>query len=90
MEVLFKKSFIRDFEKLPEDIKARVRDICMDVFPELRELSHFESASLKKLKGFRSYYRIRVGSYRIGFKKEENRVVFMRVLHRKDIYRRFP
>ncbi len=41
-------------------------------------------------KGESSYYRIRFGDYRIGIKIEDDLVIFIRALHRKDIYRYFP
>ena len=47
-------------------------------------------ASLEKLKGGGEYYRIRIGNYRVGLKLENNTAVFVRFLHRKDIYRYFP
>ncbi|MCK6559598.1 type II toxin-antitoxin system RelE/ParE family toxin [bacterium] len=46
--------------------------------------------NLKQLKGGESYYRIRIGDYRIGLKLENERVVFVRFPHRKGIYRYFP
>lgn len=45
---------------------------------------------IKKLKGYKSYFRVRIGDYRIGLYLEKNIVVFSRVLHRKDIYKYFP
>lgn len=44
---------------------------------------------LQKLSGTPNYYRIRVGDYRIGPALEDDMVVFVRCLHRKDIYRYF-
>jgi mRNA interferase RelE/StbE len=49
-----------------------------------------EISNLKKLKGFKSAYRIRVGDYRIGVFIDGNTVQFARVLNRKDIYKYFP
>lgn len=49
-----------------------------------------EIPHLTKLEGYDSYYRLRVGDYRIGIKTENDVVIFMRVLHRKEIYRYFP
>jgi mRNA interferase RelE/StbE len=46
--------------------------------------------NLKKLKGKSGYYRIRFGNYRIGIRIEDDLVIFIRALHRKDIYRYFP
>jgi len=45
---------------------------------------------LKKLKGYKQYYRIRIGNYRIGIKIEADTVIFVAIDHRKNIYRIFP
>ncbi|MFP4128637.1 MAG: type II toxin-antitoxin system RelE family toxin [Desulfonatronovibrio sp.] len=45
---------------------------------------------MKKLSGFKNFYRIRYSDYRIGIALQEDKVVFIRVLHRKDIYKFFP
>ncbi len=90
MEVLFKKTFIKDFEKLPNDKKEKIREVCFYIFPGIDNLVDFEKYPIRKLKGFDDYYRIKIGNFRIGFKKSDNQIIFMRVLHRKDIYRRFP
>ena len=45
---------------------------------------------LKKLKGHKSFYRIKLGDYRIGVKIDSEVVVFVTVAHRKDIYKLFP
>lgn len=51
----------------------------------LSEIEH-----VKKLRGVENYYRIRIGDYRLGLKVENNIVIFVRFLDRKDIYRYFP
>ncbi len=89
MKVSFKKTFIKDFENLPSGIKEKVKEICLFIFPKIKNLTETD-CDLKKIKGFEEYYRIRVGNHRIGFKKQGSEVIFMRVLHRKDIYRYFP
>lgn len=46
---------------------------------------------MKKLSGGSGdYYRLRVGDYRIGLEIEGEIIVFVRCLHRRDIYRYFP
>jgi len=90
MEVFFKESFIKDFQKLPGEIKQEVRNICVAVFPKIENLNEFKIYPLKKLRGFKNYYRIKVKDFRVGFQKNDEKIVFMRVLHRKDIYRHFP
>ena len=46
--------------------------------------------NLKKLKGSKNYYRIRIGDYRLGIFSLHNEVELIRLLHRKEIYRYFP
>ena len=46
--------------------------------------------SVKKMSGGGNYYRVRIEDYRIGLAVEGNHVDFVRLLHRKDIYRYFP
>jgi mRNA interferase RelE/StbE len=46
--------------------------------------------NLKKLSGYKSAFRIRIGDYRIGVIIENDTVIFVAFAHRKDIYHRFP
>ena len=91
MNVSFKPSFVRDFKSLPLEVKNEVRRICSVMFPNLKNMLDFKEYSIKKISGFSKYYRIKMGDYRIGFKKEAGvDICFMRVKHRKDIYKIFP
>jgi mRNA interferase RelE/StbE len=49
-----------------------------------------ELSQIKKLQGYESYYRIRLGDYRIGIEVVNDEIIFTRFLHRKDIYKYFP
>jgi len=49
-----------------------------------------EIKNIKKIKGYKEHYRIRIGNYRAGLIVKNNTVEFIRFLHRKDIYKRFP
>ena len=90
MQVLFKQSFVKDFKVLPQEVKREVKKVCVEVFPKIKSLQELSQYDVKQLNGFKNYYRIKLGNYRIGFKKENNAITFMRVLDRKDIYRHFP
>lgn len=90
MKVFFKASFIKDFKKLPFAVRREVRFICTDIFSKLLNMRDY-LGDIRPLHGHPDYYRIRVGDYRIGFKKaKDGGIEFMRVRHRKDIYRHFP
>lgn len=88
MLVEFTKTFekqlssIKD-EKLLSEISACVQEV-------MNAKSIIEIGQLKKLKGYKTAYRIRTGNYRIGIYIESTTVIFAAILHRKDIYRSFP
>ncbi|NUM80206.1 type II toxin-antitoxin system RelE/ParE family toxin [bacterium] len=88
MIVEFKESFKKDLEKiLDKKILVNVNSVIEQV-----EDSHSldQLNKLKKLKGYKTFYRIRIGDYRIGLTIERSTVSFVRILHRKDIYKFFP
>jgi mRNA interferase RelE/StbE len=41
----------------------------------------------EKLKGFKNIFRVRVGDYRIVYKKTKNLICVVSIAHRKDIYK---
>lgn len=90
MEVYFKPVFIRDYKKLPGNYKKKVKKICMKKLKNANSLKELAGYSIKKIKGFNNFFRIRVKDMRIGFKKKNKKLIFMRVLNRKDIYKKFP
>ena len=90
MEVFFKPIFIKDFKKLPRETRNEVKNICYEIFPPLNSLKDIKNYKIKPIQGFKNYYRIKLGDYRIGFKKENENIIFMRILQRKDIYKYFP
>ncbi len=88
MKVEFKESFLKDLERVRDAaIRRRVKEIIEQVETAA---TPSDIANLKKLRGSERYYRIRTGDYRIGLVLEGDTVVFVRFLHRKDIYRYFP
>ncbi len=89
MKTDFRKSFARDLRarRKDQDFLDHVKKIIEDV-EQAKDLS--EITNLKNLKSETDYYRIRFGHYRIGVKIEADLVVFIRALHRRDIYRYFP
>ena len=88
MKVIFKGSFVRDLKKIRErDLKARVKRVIEAI--EQATTLH-DIANLKQIRGAQSYYRIRLGDYRIGLRIDGEIITLIRFLHRKDIYRYFP
>ncbi|MBU2444051.1 MAG: type II toxin-antitoxin system RelE/ParE family toxin [Bacteroidetes bacterium] len=88
MTTRYKKSFLKDFEKLNESMKTKIVQLVFAEVPSM--LGTSELKSLKKIRDEKNYFRLRVGDYRIGLKIENDIIIFYRVMHRKDIYRFFP
>lgn len=88
MKVEFRKSFEKDLSKVRDkDLLMRVKAVIEEVE---RAESTFGISNIKKLKANGNYYRIRVGDYRVGITEQEGVISFIRVLHRKEMYRYFP
>ena len=88
MKVEFRKSFEKDLRKLRDrQTLTRIKDIIYEVeaSQNLDKISN-----LRKLKTKGNYYRIRVGDYRIGITVDGGVVNFVRILHRREIYQKFP
>ncbi len=88
MNIEFKKSFEKDLLKIMDaDLLTKIKEIIAEV-EQAEKLT--EVRNIKKLKGEENYYRIRLGDYRLGIKVNDSVVSFVRILHRKEIYRYFP
>jgi mRNA interferase RelE/StbE len=83
------KTFYRELSKLPKETRNEIEKIA---FGDILKEEPLKKKLLKKLKGSKDHYKIKVGEYRVGLKidKKERAIEFRRVMHRKDIYRYFP
>jgi mRNA interferase RelE/StbE len=88
MNVDFRKSFEKDLNNIRD--QALLKKI-KAVIEEVENAENIADISnIKKLQADGNYYRIRIGDYRVGITVSEGVVLFLRVLHRKDVYRYFP
>ncbi len=61
------------------------------VFEDLPVLSSIEDAgNIEKMTGYKNYYKVQLGDYRIGILKNKNTIELHRVSNRKEIYIIFP
>ncbi len=83
------RTFYKELSVLPTEVRERIEKIA---FGEEIKQDHLLNGKVQKLEGYKQYYKIRIGHYRIGLwvDSDENIIEFRRVLHRKEIYRRFP
>jgi mRNA interferase RelE/StbE len=87
MELEFRKSFTKDLKGKDTIILKRLKVLIekLEVTNSLEEI-----ANVKRLKDVEEYYRIRIGDYRLGLKVKDNKLIILRFLHRKEIYKYFP
>lgn len=77
--------------EIKEEAKAELRELPEDVRREIGYRLHLLqqefSGDVKKLKGSRNEYRLRVGNYRMLFELVGKQIVVYTLGQRKDIYR---
>ena len=88
MKTYYRKRFLKDLSKIPSKTRMKIEKFVFDEIPEANSIA--ELRKVEQLKDYASYHKIRFGSYRIGLKLENDKVILERALHRKDIYRFFP
>ncbi len=89
MIIEFDKSFEKSLEKTKNNSLFQKIEKVIVEFEKAKSLT--DLPNVKKLTGYKYYYRIRIGEYRLGFEKiSENTFRFIIVAHRNDIYKTFP
>jgi mRNA interferase RelE/StbE len=84
----FRETFAKDLKAIKQrDLLKRVKE-AIEAIENASSLT--DLPSLKKLKGSKNFFRQRVGDYRLGLALEQDTVVLVRFLNRKDIYKYFP
>ncbi|GLU54276.1 type II toxin-antitoxin system RelE family toxin [Dyadobacter frigoris] len=91
MVVEFVKRFEKELKNAPRDIQKRV----ILIVEKLQAASSLETAEVdyKKMEGQKpgeSYYRIRVGDWRIGVEYINPDITLLRLLSRGTVYKNFP
>lgn len=88
MKIEFLSKFSKDIDHISQkSVKANLSKL-IELFELEENLNNIPQ--LKKLRGHKSAFRVRIGDYRVGFFYENNKVTLARVAHRKDIYKAFP
>jgi len=88
MQSKFRERFNKDISKITD---AKVISEIQMLFVNVDNAKIVaDIKNIKKLKGNKKAYRIRVGDYRCGVYIINGIVEFTRFLHRKDIYKSFP
>jgi mRNA interferase RelE/StbE len=89
MIVRIDKSFQKDVSRIND---AKIKTAMVETIKAIREAENLASIkNLKKLTGYKEFYRIGLGNYRIGLRYTDSQeLICIRFLHRKEIYQRWP
>jgi mRNA interferase RelE/StbE len=82
----------RQFSKDVLDAELDIQEAVIELIETAREIDSIRKLSnIKKLKGYKNAYRVRLGKYRVGLLTIENDTIsFERCLRRDKIYNVFP
>lgn len=88
MKVVVSAKFDKDLDKITDSTTLeRIESVLLGVIAAKKVV---DIVNIKKMKGAKNAFRIRVGDYRIGIFIERDTVKFARIALRKDIYDIFP
>lgn len=89
MKTLYKPTFLKDLKLLQgSPFYNKIKLLVFNKIPGYSWIG--DIPNLSKIKKSDNAYRIRIGDYRIGIIIKGDTLVFVRCLHRKEIYRYFP
>lgn len=88
MKTYYQKRFLKDLAVIPTKIRKQIEQFVFEETPKFESIH--DSPKIERMIGYPSYYKIRFGVYRVGLKEENENLIFIRALHRKEIYRYFP
>ena len=91
MEVVITKSFMKDLRSKPKSVAQAVEKMII----KLEASASLEKSGIDytKMEGQRkgeSYYRIRLGDWRIGIEYIHPKIIVIRIIGRGDVYKHFP
>ena len=88
MKVVYLKGFEKDLSKINNKKIAIALKVLLENIENANTLT--EIPNIKKLKGHKNAYRIRLGNFRIGLFYQSNQLILAAFDSRKDIYKKFP
>ena len=88
MKVAFDRNFHKKLSRITD--KAVLSKVKQAILQVEGADDILQIRNIKKLVGFKNYYRIKLGDYRIGLEYINDTLTFITIAHRKDIYKKFP
>lgn len=88
MNVKYEASFEKDLRNIQNKNLLQKIKVAIDDVKKAADVRQI--ANLRKLRGYETFYRIKIGDYRIGVEIIKDEIIFTRFLHRREVYRFFP
>jgi len=88
MNVIYSSNLKKDIQKIKN---KKLSEQLKTIIIELKNADSIKQIkNMKVIKDHKGYYRIKIGNYRLGLRIDNNDLVLLRFLPRKDIYKYFP
>jgi mRNA interferase RelE/StbE len=88
MKIKFESKFEKDLRNIKDKkLLSKIKEVILEC-KAVQTLN--EVKNIKKMQGYQNFYRLKIGDYRVGIEIVNDELIFVRFLHRKDIYRFFP
>jgi mRNA interferase RelE/StbE len=83
-EVYFERKTLKNLKKLDKNLKSRI----LEALRTLRDEGFSRKLDIKKLKGYKNHYRLRIGHYRILFELQKPKTIIIHaILPREKAYK---
>ena len=79
--IVYHPDIPKDIESLPQNIKDRIKRSITERL--LMDPIYYGDPLRRSLKGYR---KLRVGDYRVIYKIESDKIIILKIGHRKDVY----
>ena len=88
MKIKFESKFEKDLRNIKDKkLLSKIKEMILEC-KAVQTLN--EVKNIKKMQGYQTFYRLKIGDYRVGIEIINDELIFVRFLHRKDIYKFFP
>jgi len=88
MKIKFESKFEKDLRNIKDKkLLSKIKEVILEC-KAVQTLN--EVTNIKKMQGYQTFYRLKIGDYRVGIEIINDELIFVRFLHRKDIYKFFP
>jgi len=89
VECRYKKTCIKDLAHIPKTYREKIAKIIFHDIPQADDIWNC-GIDIAPMRGYPGYYRVRIGTYRIGLVFDCDVLIFYRIKTKEEIYSVFP